>query len=401
MRIHGLQLQAFGPFAEREEVDFTVLNDAGLFLLDGPTGAGKSTVLAGICFALYGSVPGDRTPESLASTQAPIGTRPEVLLDFTVGGRRFEVQRWPRYRRPARRKLKDGTGLTEEKAGAVLREQREGEWREVSVRADEIGQLLGQVLHLDADQFMRVVLLPQGEFATFLRAKSADKETLLRKLFGTGRFDGVEDFLARRHRHLEAAVSRDRDQVATARADLLSCLEDGLGDDWWAPGHDGAECDDGEGSGRTAPVTGPDAGGACPPQDWTDGDLGARGTTAIDEAVAGSRAARLRAATALAAAQEHLETLTRRQQDLRQARAWRERSERHGELAGRIAEDRVALERHGVAVAVDRRAREAEAAEDAHRSAVVTMEGVQATALEDGHCCAWAAEVEDCTVDAR
>ncbi|MDI3330469.1 MAG: SMC family ATPase [Micrococcus sp.] len=422
MRIHRLELQAFGPFAGREEVDFAVLNDAGLFLLDGPTGAGKSTVLAAICFALYGSVPGDRTPESLASTQSPIGTRPEVLLDFTVGGRRFEVQRWPRYRRPAKRKLRDGTGLTEEKAGAVLREHREGRWREVSVRADEIGQLLGQVLHLDADQFMRVVLLPQGEFATFLRAKSADKETLLRKLFGTGRFDGVEDFLARRHRQLEAAVSRDRDQVAAARADLLSCLADGLGELWWEPGTaagsdaagtDAAGTDDtgngdvgsAAGADGTAQGDGPDTGAdtraGCPPHDWTDEELGDRGTVAIDEAVAGSRAARLRAAQALATAQEQLEDLTRRQQDLRQAGAWRDRSDRHRELSAQVAEDRVALERHGVAVSVDRRAREAEAAGAAHRSALAALEDVQATALEDDHCCAWAGEADEPGIDAR
>jgi exonuclease SbcC len=395
MRIHSLQLQAFGPFAGREEVDFGVLNDAGLFLLDGPTGAGKSTVLAGICFALYGSVPGDRTPESLASTQAPIGTRPEVLLDFTVGGRRFEIQRWPRYRRPAKRKLKDGTGLTEEKAGAVLREHREGQWREVSVRADEIGQLLGQVLHLDADQFMRVVLLPQGEFATFLRAKSADKETLLRKLFGTGRFDGVEDFLVGRLRQLEAAVSRDRDQVTSARTDLLSCLADGLGENWWEPGISSMGVDGVEG------VEGVDGEApASQPEHWADEELGARGAAAIDEAVAGSRVARLRAATVLAAAQEQLESLTRRQQDLRQAEAWRVRSERHGELAGQVAEDRVALERHGVGVSVDRRARETQAAEDAHRSAVVVVEDARATALEDDHCRAWAGEVDGSDADA-
>ncbi len=403
MRIHRLELQAFGPFAGREDVDFAVLNDAGLFLLDGPTGAGKSTVLAGICFALYGSVPGDRTPESLASTQAPLGTRPEVLLDFTVGGRRFEVQRWPRYRRPAKRKLKDGTGVTEEKAGAVLREHREGQWRELSVRADEIGQLLGQVLHLDADQFMRVVLLPQGEFATFLRARSADKETLLRKLFGTGRFDGVEDFLARRHRQLEAAVSRDRDQVAAARADLISCLADGLGEHWWEPGADGTGSGDGTDgtSSASAPGAGAEAGPACPPQDWTDGDLGARGSLAIDEAVAGSRASRLRAAQVLATAQEQLEALTRRRQDLDEAGAWRDRSDRHRELSGQVAEDRIALERHGIAVSVDRRAREAEAAEAAHRSRLAALEDAQVIALAEDHCRAWAGEVEDSTVDAR
>lgn len=395
MRIHRLELQAFGPFAGREEVDFTVLNDAGLFLLDGPTGAGKSTVLAGICFALYGSVPGERSPESLASTQSPLGTRPEVLLDFTVSGRRFEVLRWPRYRRPAKRRLKDGTGLTEEKAGAVLREHRGGQWQEVSTRADEIGQLLGTVLHLDAQQFMRVVLLPQGEFATFLRARSAEKESLLRQLFGTGRFDGVEDFLARRHRELEAAVSRDRDQVAAARGDLLACLDDGLGDRWWEPapavhgdagsGADPAGAQDrpGDSDARAEPCAG------TGPEHWPDDVLGDHAVRTVGQAVTASAAARQEAARHLARAQERLTALTGRRQDLRQATAWRDRSVRHRELAAQVAEDRTALERHGVAVSVDRRAREAEAAGQAHQAALETLGDLRAVAEADTLCARW------------
>ncbi|WP_168199792.1 AAA family ATPase [Citricoccus sp. SGAir0253] len=369
MRLHRLELQGFGPFAGRETVDFTVLNEAGLFLLDGPTGAGKSTVLAGVCFALYGSVPGDRTPEALASTQSPLGTRPEVLLDFTVGGRRFEVQRWPRYRRPARRRSKDGTGLTEEKAGAVLREQRDGHWHELSVRADEIGQLLRDVLFLDADQFMRVVLLPQGEFATFLRARSAEKETLLRKLFGTGRYDGVEDFLAARHRALEAAVSRDRDQVAASRADLLSCLADGLGERWWEEAEEALD----------------------EPTAWTDEDLADQGSAVIGGAVEAAAAARARAAEELAAAQDRLQDLTRRQQDIRAAVEWQERSARHAALADRTAADRRAVELHRAALPVDRRARDAEEAAAALRSGLAALDAARAAAAADEQCRAWGA----------
>ncbi|TFI42660.1 hypothetical protein E4A41_10610, partial [Micrococcus endophyticus] len=68
MRIHRMRLQGIGPYAEAQDVDMDRLNDAGLFLLDGPTGAGKSTVLAALCYALYGSVPGGRSPESLVTT---------------------------------------------------------------------------------------------------------------------------------------------------------------------------------------------------------------------------------------------------------------------------------------------------------------------------------------------
>ena len=81
MRIHRIELQAFGPFAGRETVDLEPLNDAGLFLLDGPTGAGKSTVLSAVCYALYGSIPGRRSVDTLASTHAAPGARPEAGPD--------------------------------------------------------------------------------------------------------------------------------------------------------------------------------------------------------------------------------------------------------------------------------------------------------------------------------
>ncbi|WP_313815975.1 SMC family ATPase [Citricoccus sp.] len=365
MRIHRLELQAFGPFAERENIDFSELNEAGLFLLDGPTGAGKSTVLAGICFALYGTVPGGRSAEGLASTQSPMGTRPEVLLDFTIGARNFEILRWPKYRRPAKRRRQgeSGISLTEEKAGAVLRELRDGVWAEVSVRADEIGQLLRQELYLDAEQFMRVVLLPQGEFAAFLRAGSQEKETLLRKLFGTGRYDGVATSLAARQQALEQAVRRDRDLVATARQDLLYSLHDGLGEGWW-----GSDAD---------------------PEGWPDAEFASQSTAAVAAALESSRAARQDAVVEASRAQRALDAVSRTRQDLQSAQAWADRTHRLEEKRDRTVSARSAVERHREAAPVNRRAAEARAAEDAHREHRAALDRALERAWADEHCLTW------------
>ena len=93
MKLHDLTVTAFGPFAGTERVDFDALNDAGLFLLSGATGAGKTSILDAVCFALYGQVPGVRGIKALKSQHAPDDLRPEVVLDFSVRERRFVVRR--------------------------------------------------------------------------------------------------------------------------------------------------------------------------------------------------------------------------------------------------------------------------------------------------------------------
>jgi DNA repair protein SbcC/Rad50 len=391
MRIHRLELQSFGPFAGREEVDFTDLNEAGLFLLDGPTGAGKSTVLAGICFALYGSVPGRRSPESLASTQAPLGSRPEVLLDFTIGARRFEIRRWPKYRRPAKRAAKDGDGLTDEKAGAVLREHRDGEWHEVSVRSDEIGHLLREHLFLDAEQFQRVVMLPQGEFATFLRAESKEKEALLRKLFGTGRFDGVETSLAERFKALDQEVRRDRDLVAQARADLVFSLREGLGERWW----DRLDADGAQGGPDKGPDDGrkgePEDGPEGEPEDWSDAVLAGRASSAVATELSDSQDGRHQAVAAVEAAQRTVHEMGWRRQDLLAARSWQDRTDQHRARADDLAADRAAVDAHRAAVPLDRRATEADASARDHRASVEALDEAAVRLRSHGRCQAWSA----------
>ncbi|WP_461012188.1 AAA family ATPase, partial [Streptomyces capparidis] len=211
MRLHRLSLSAFGPFAGREEVDFDALSDGGLFLLHGATGAGKTSVLDAVCFALYGDVPGERKKDHLRSHHARPDTPTEVVLDFTVRGRRLEVTRGPAYE--VRR---NGRGTTV-RARTLLREWKAGatpEWTDLSVSHREIGEELLQLLGgMSREQFCQVVLLPQGDFAKFLRADAKDRAALLGRLFDTGRFSRVERWLADRRLAGEKAARKAVDEA--------------------------------------------------------------------------------------------------------------------------------------------------------------------------------------------
>lgn len=194
MRIHRLRISAFGPFAGTEEIDFDRLSAHGLFLLNGPTGAGKTSVLDAICFALYGSVPGARQDgKRLRSDHADPATEPAVSCEFSAQGRHFEVTRSPAWDKPSAR---GKNGFTTQQAKTLLRERVNGDWLEKSGRNDEAGAEITGLLGMDREQFTRVVMLPQGDFAAFLRSKAADRLDLLQKLFGTQRFEAVEQELA-------------------------------------------------------------------------------------------------------------------------------------------------------------------------------------------------------------
>ena len=215
MRLHRLHITAFGPFGGTQEVDFDDLSAAGLFLLHGPTGAGKTSVLDAVCFALYGSVPGARQGGSLRSDHAPAATRTEVTLELTVAGRRLELTRQPPWERPKKR----GAGTTTEKAQSWLREYdaAAGTWKDLSRSHQEIGEEVTQLLGMSREQFCQVVLLPQGDFARFLRADAEARGKLLGRLFDTRRFAAVEQRLAELRRAAETQVrSGDAELLADA-----------------------------------------------------------------------------------------------------------------------------------------------------------------------------------------
>jgi len=224
VKIHRLKISAFGPFAGTEEVDFDRLSGHGLFLLNGPTGAGKTSVLDAICFALYGSVPGARQDgKRLRSDHAEPGREPAVTCEFSAQGRHFEVTRSPVWDKPSAR---GKNGFTTQQAKTLLRERVGGTWIEKSGRNDEAGAEITGLLGMDREQFTRVVMLPQGDFAAFLRSKASDRLELLQKLFGTQRFEAVERELSALSQAATADVSRLQGQLvllaARAEAEVSS-----------------------------------------------------------------------------------------------------------------------------------------------------------------------------------
>ncbi|MER7368577.1 AAA family ATPase [Nonomuraea wenchangensis] len=193
MRPHRLTLTAFGSFPGTETVDFDALAEAGLFLIHGPTGAGKTTILDALCFALYGQVPGQRnSARSLRCDHAPAGTGPSVTLEATIRGRLLRVQRSPAWLRPKLR----GSGVTEEKSKVIVSERRDGAWHGLTTRLDEAGDLVGGLLGMNAEQFWQVAMLPQGDFAKFLRADGEERGKLLERLFTVKVFTAAEGWLA-------------------------------------------------------------------------------------------------------------------------------------------------------------------------------------------------------------
>ncbi|WP_269857272.1 AAA family ATPase [Streptomyces sp. RPT161] len=215
MRLHRLKVTAFGPYRRTEEIDFDELSSGGIFLLHGATGAGKTSVLDAVCFALYGEVPGVRPRNRLRSDHATPDQLTEVVLELTVGGRRLELTRRPEQERPKRR----GTGTTVDKHFSALRElsPSTGEWTALSRSHQEIGEEIRQLLGMSREQFCQVVLLPQGQFATFLRADATERGKLLGRLFGTDRFVGAERWLFERRGAVEDRV-RAQDQRLIALA---------------------------------------------------------------------------------------------------------------------------------------------------------------------------------------
>jgi exonuclease SbcC len=207
VRLHRLRLTAFQAFAGSEEVDFDALGESGLFLLHGDTGAGKTTLLDAIAFALYGQVPGARARDArLRSDHADPGTRTDVELEATLRARRLRIVRSPAQERPKLR----GDGLTREGHACTVQEldPASGEWVTLAARPDEARHELDHLLGMSCDQFCQVVLLPQGEFATFLRADSGERQAVLERLFGTDRFTRVEHWLTDRRKATWAELQR-------------------------------------------------------------------------------------------------------------------------------------------------------------------------------------------------
>ncbi|MGW4699866.1 AAA family ATPase [Streptomyces sp. NPDC004285] len=216
MHLHHLTVQAFGPFARTETVDFDTLASNGLFLLRGDTGAGKTSVLDAVCFALYGTVPGIRPTHRLRSDHAPTATRSSVTLDFSSAGRRLKIIRTPKQERPSTRAK---SGFVTDEATVQLHQHTRtadghDQWNPLSANVQDAAREIEAALGLNKEQFCQVVLLPQGDFAKFLRSDAKDRAGLLRRLFDTGRFQELQTWLTTRskdtRRKLDEALTEIR-----------------------------------------------------------------------------------------------------------------------------------------------------------------------------------------------
>ncbi len=217
MRLHRLEVEAFGPFASRQVVDFDALGQTGLFLITGPTGSGKTSLLDAISFALFGQLPGVRGAKALHSQHADPSTPPEVLLEVTLSGRRLRITRRPAFERPGRK--------TPVQAAIVLDEHLGGRWTTLTQRLDEAGRVMEDALGMTREQFHRVVVLPQGDFASFLHASSDDRGDLLRRLFDVETYAGVQDWLLEERRRVEQVdrdAARDLDRLREEAVPLLA-----------------------------------------------------------------------------------------------------------------------------------------------------------------------------------
>ncbi|MGX1688485.1 AAA family ATPase [Microbacterium sp. NPDC055442] len=206
MKLHRIDLEGFGPFRDRQTVDFDAFDADGLFLITGRTGAGKSSILDGVCYALYGTAPrydgGDR---GLRSDHAEPDEATMVRLEFTAAGRRWRVTRAPEYERPKAR----GAGTTVQKSTVLVEELADEVWHGRATKYREAAEILDEILGLTRDQFQQVILLAQNRFAEFLLAKNDERQALLRTLFGSLRYEEYEREVDRLRCDARAALEGD------------------------------------------------------------------------------------------------------------------------------------------------------------------------------------------------
>lgn len=213
MRPLRLVLQAFGPYLEKTQLDLSQFAESGLFLITGPTGGGKTSLLDAMCFALYGkSTGGRRRFAEMRCGSAPQELPTLVELEFALQGERYRFSR------------SQYTHINRNTKAPELRESHqcfrlEGEdWALLESKSDSaVSRRAEELLHLTCEQFSQVIVLPQGEFLRLLRASSSDKGEMLKTLFSAGVWRQVTDRFHQRERQLEDKAR----QTAALRTSLL------------------------------------------------------------------------------------------------------------------------------------------------------------------------------------
>jgi len=210
MRPRRLIMEGFLAYRHRTEVDFT---DADLFVLSGPTGSGKSSVIDGMTFALYGTIPRLDDRRSVAPVISAMADRARVSFEFTVGDETYTAVRLVQRTR---------TGATT----AEARLQRGADEEVLAGNADDVTSEVTKLLGLTYDHFTKAVVLPQGDFAEFLTDRPAERQALLRALLEIGLFEQVMQLANSRARTAEGRAQSLGESLAKLEVPTAEQLEE-------------------------------------------------------------------------------------------------------------------------------------------------------------------------------
>lgn len=208
-----LTIQAFGPFAGKEEIDFTKLGHAPLFLINGPTGSGKSSILDAICFALYGETTGsERTGDQMRCDHAAADLVSEVSFEFSLGSKQYRIERAPDQMMPKKR----GDGLTKKSHTCTLFQIDADQEILIANKPTPVGKAIVEIIGLDVKQFRQVMVLPQGKFRELLIANSKEREVIFGQLFQTHIYSAIEKALFDKAAHIRRAKDEFDNQIKGA-----------------------------------------------------------------------------------------------------------------------------------------------------------------------------------------
>lgn len=204
-----LTMTAFGPYANKTVVDFTKFGESGLYLITGDTGAGKTTIFDGICFALFDATSsGDKATktEKLRSKYAKDDVKTEVELEFEDKGEIYRIKRTP-----AQYQINKKGKLTEKKPEVEL--YKAG--NVVNGKKKEIDKKIENIVGLDINQFKRIVMIAQGDFKELLLDKKNKRGEIFRKIFDTRFYDEIRNTLKKRLDEVNENTKSGREKINT------------------------------------------------------------------------------------------------------------------------------------------------------------------------------------------
>ena len=206
MKPISLTIEAFGPYRDSVTLDFSQLENHSMFLISGPTGAGKTSILDAMVYALYGEPSGEvRKTDAIRSDFAELDRMTRVDFSFAIGDAQYRVERLPKQMVAKKR----GTGMREQNASATVYEMKDGEWKVIATSAAAIRDTIQRIIGFRKDQFLQVVLLPQGEFRKLLVASTNEREELLHTLFRTELYRKLQEALKSAYDEAKAGIEEN------------------------------------------------------------------------------------------------------------------------------------------------------------------------------------------------